>query len=316
MYFLEKLDASVSGYRNIYFGMNLFGEEVGIVYKDNYLLDAGVSFSCRPGGLAILWKGSAVDVPELPPQVDIIDRLGDSFVIASRLLAARGMEEGDELSEREVNAWIVDEFGRIQRSLFLGNEFSHLSADRDGNIWVGYRDKPSWWRVPFEEGADGEDDRVSFLPGLLRWSAEGRVNWTLPSQGTSGEFFSCYALNSGPLGTVAALDHENLVVHVDVDGSTSMFPSTVIAPQGIAFDGEKFVFLGNYGLRRKRTSRVGFDLISVGIVKNGKIEIQDISRVVMPNGDPLPHFPQGVSCAGKSIMMNFGDPGVVFKLVL
>jgi hypothetical protein len=284
-----------------------------VVFAGLDSLEEEIRLVRRMGEQAIWYKDCLLPIPGVPHGVGIVDRLGDCFVVVSRLWDGQGGKPS-----RRPNVWLLDSLGAVRREFSIGDCFSHIATDATRNIWVGYGDQAvEWCPPPGSDHTGCEQNETYSMPGLIHWDERGIFEWVISKKlDLYPGMYHCYALNSGRAGVIVAVDIENAIIRVDEE-AISVYPSSIIGPRGIAFDGERVMFLGRYEPRKRRRDPItGFDVVTVAEIKDGCLRIRETGRVTMPDGEPLPGFPQGVSSRGRSILMHFGDPASSYRLRL
>jgi hypothetical protein len=300
----------------VYSGLDAYEREI-------YLLKSEEEEGSRLGqaspvrDMAIWHEGRLLTLPATVASADTVDVYAGGYVLADRWVSAGGGGESDDPSfTSPENLWLLDDCGQVKAGFSIGRQFNHLAADLNNNIWAGYRDEAGFWRPPENGFSVGERNETVLLPGVCQWTLDGRLLWVMArDSGIPDGLFYCYSLNAGAGGVFAAVDWEESVVRLDGKESVEFYPTAVVAPHGLATDGERVLLLGRFERPIARgVLPGGFDVVTLYQIRGSKMELVEESRVVMPDGSPLPGAPRGVCSRGRSILMHFKDPGMAFIL--
>lgn len=165
----------------------------------------------------------------------------------------------------EHNATIFDADGVAVASATLGDGIGHVLTTRSGQVWVGY----------FDEGVYGGGSLAAH--GLARFSGSLRPVWQHPFDSEWGVIDDCYALNVDGETAWACYYSDFPIVRVQAD-AVSGWRNDVRGAAALAVAGSRVALFGGY--------EPGHDRLAVGDLVDGRLQVTDRYRLVLPDGSP------------------------------
>ena len=175
------------------------------------------------------------------PKVEILPD-GKILVVAPRCYR-------NQDGTHELNARIYNSDGVEQQKFLLGDGISHVQADVNGNIWVGYFDEGVYgnfgWQYPV--GPFG-------AAGLSCFDPSGKKIWDFEPPNGFDHISDCNALNVAKTGVWAYYYTDFPIALVDSDFRVRCWSSESAGGGAFAVASERVLLYGGYGDRRTACS--------------------------------------------------------------
>ena len=274
----------ISGLRTQAYGLTSDGEVVRLLVGDSTYY--------------IYFSGDLIRLEGAFDGVNYISRSQGRFFLSKRSLAS---------TWKATPVYIVDDSGRVDGRIEISGPCSKILVDPHSRIWVGYSDSGSL-AIPelgsplsgFESSDIGYD-----FPGVACWQESGVVSWRMKDFGIySDKFLHCHAMGFHKDQIIALADQGNSMILIDMNGDISNIETPVLAPLGIAAQGDEFAFLGRYELGKRRGYRDRE--VFIFEINGNSVDLKDVQplKIRDPN---IPGTPREVISFENSIFMYFGD---------
>lgn len=183
------------------------------------------------------------------------------------------------------NAQIYGTDGRRRRSFAMGSAVEYLMADRRHHVWSAY----------FDEGV--YSDPIS-AAGLVRWDSGGNRQWGYtPAKGV--EYIdTVYALNVDDGVAWANYYPTFPLLELRANGVIRLRRTPVVAPEGMAVEGEHITMLGG-DRQRDRLHRCRLTESEALLVEE--------ACLTLPNGAPLTRYARPVG-RGRHLYLRGASP--------
>jgi hypothetical protein len=182
------------------------------------------------------------------PQVEILPN-GDILIVATR---CQRLSDG----RVEMNARVYDPSGLLKREFLLGDGISHVQADAQGKIWVGY----------FDEGVYGNfgwqrDGGPFGAAGLSCFRDDGKRIWDFKPPDGFDTISDCYALNACSNGVWVYYYTDFPFAYIDANRRIRCWKNEIAGARTFAVGKNSVLLFGGYDTERDacRLLRLGDD---------------------------------------------------------
>jgi len=168
--------------------------------------------------------------------------------------------------------------GVLRREFLLGDGIQDVQTTRDGQIWVSYFDEGIFGNLGW--GNPGGPEPVG-SEGLVRFDANGDLNWGYKPPPLAGYIADCYALNVTDSATWAYYYTDFPLVRISPDDTIEAWHTPVAGARAVAVSDKRALFYGGYGNDRSRCVLCEFGLLR---------RVNEVAQVTLglPDSVPLP----------------------------
>ena len=196
----------------------------------------------------------------------------------------------------EHNAYVYGAHGFVERSAAVGDGIEDIQVSPSGRIWISY----------FDEGVAGAPDWVGhpdLAPigesGLVEFSAMLTPIWRYAPPRGLGSITDCYALNVSDETVWCCYFPDFPLVRIDPQQGIHGWQNDLRGVAGVITDGKQFGLVGGYPPYGDR--------FATAHLLGEKLELDQICRLTLPNGDALPDEVQLMSRRHRLIALVGGD---------
>jgi hypothetical protein len=182
------------------------------------------------------------------------------------------------------NAVVYDRNGGLEAEETWGDDIDHLAVAGDGTIWAGYGTMAIWGS---SNGWGGPGPAPPGWRGVLRYEPDAlQPIWHYPPGPGWGNLDGCNALNVAGDGTWIYYYYYYYyyyfpVVRITDHGVTGWHSDEVKGAKALAVSDPHIALYGGY--------EADADLLTIGNLNAGRLEVTQRYRVVMPDGGPVDH---------------------------
>ena len=196
----------------------------------------------------------------------------------------------------EHNAYVYGAHGFVERSGSVGDGIEDVQVSPSGRIWISYFDEGV---VGTLDWADHPDLTPIGQPGLVEFSAMLTPIWRYAPTRGLGFITDCYALNVSDETAWCCYFPDFPLVRIEPELGVHGWQNDLRGVVGVITDGRQFGLVGGYPPYGDR--------FATAHLLGEKLELDQICRLTLPNGDALPDQVQLMSRRHRLIALVGAD---------
>jgi len=196
----------------------------------------------------------------------------------------------------EHNAYVYGAHGFVERSGSVGDGIEDVQVSPSGRIWISYFDEGV---VGTLDWADHPDLTPIGQPGLVEFSAMLTPIWRYAPTRGLGFITDCYALNVSDETAWCCYFPDFPLVRIEPELGVHGWQNDLRGVVGVITDGRQFGLVGGYPPYGDR--------FATAHLLGEKLELDQIYRLTLPNGDALPDQVQLMSRRHRLIALVGAD---------